>query len=190
MRTVLLIALAAFMFNHALNNWLPEILQGRGMDPTTAGYWASVPTLVGIVSSLTIPRFASADRRVNILTTLYMLLIVATLLLAFGHGAGISVGLVLLGIARIMGPIALLVLMEAPRVGTRNMGAATGLYFTVGEIGGVLGPVVVGVLADITGGFTGSILALTTLTLYLFVMTFVLRRALARSRTPQTSHRP
>lgn len=180
-RTVLYIALAAFMFNHALNAWLPEILRWRGMDPVLAGYWASVPTLVGIVSSLTIPRFATADRRVAILASLYSVLIAATLLLAFTDGLGIQIGLVLLGIARIMGPIALLVLMDAPGVAARNMGAATGLYFMVGEIGGVLGPIVVGVIADVSGGFTSALLALTALTLYLVCMTFVLRRVLARS---------
>lgn len=181
-RTVLYIALAAFMFNHALNAWLPEILRWRGMDPVLAGYWASVPTLVGIVSSLTIPRFATADRRVAILASLYSVLIAATLLLAFTDGLGIQIGLVLLGIARIMGPIALLVLMEAPGVAARNMGTATGLYFMVGEIGGVLGPIIVGVLADLSGGFTSSLLALTALTVYLLGMTVVLKRVLERNR--------
>lgn len=179
-RTVLYIALAAFMFNHALNAWLPEILRWRGMDAVSAGYWASVPTMVGIISSLTIPRFATADRRVAILASLYSVLIVATLLLAFTSGAGIQLGLVLLGIARIMGPIALLVLMEAPGVAARNMGAATGLYFMVGEIGGVLGPIIVGVIADVSGGFTAALLTLTVLTIYLLAMTVMLKRVLAR----------
>ena len=57
-QTVLLIALAGFMFNHAISNWLAEILRSRGLDASAAGFWASMPTLVGIVSSLTIPRFA------------------------------------------------------------------------------------------------------------------------------------
>ncbi|MEO7405161.1 MAG: hypothetical protein ABIU95_15985, partial [Burkholderiales bacterium] len=89
--------------------------------------------------------------------------------------------LVLLGIARIMGPVLMLVLMEAPGVESRNMGAASGLYFTVGEIGGVTGPVIVGIIADASGGFTTAILALTALTIYLFCMTFVLRQVLARA---------
>ena len=180
-RTILLIALAAFMFNHALTSWLPEILRSRGMSPVAAGYWASVPTLVGIISALTIPRYAIAERRVAVLMGLYICLIVATLLLAFTSGAGITIGLVLLGIARIMGPVLMLVLMDAPGVDSRNMGAASGLYFTVGEIGGVTGPVVVGIIADASGGFTSAILALTALTVYLFCMTFVLRHVLART---------
>ncbi len=33
------------------------------------------------------------------------------------------------------------------------MGVATGLFFTIGQIGGVSGPAVFGYLADRTGGF-------------------------------------
>jgi MFS transporter, CP family, cyanate transporter len=181
-QTVLLIALAGFMFNHAISNWLAEILRSRGLDASAAGFWASMPTLVGIVSSLTIPRFAVGKRRIDILTGLYLCLIVATLMLAFTDGMGLYVSLVLFGVARIMGPILMLVLMEAPKVEARNMGAATGLYFTVGEIGGVIGPVIIGVTADLTGGFQGGIFVLALLAAYLFVMTFSLRRVLAKQR--------
>jgi MFS transporter, CP family, cyanate transporter len=179
---VLLIALAGFMFNHAISNWLAEILRSRGLDASAAGFWASMPTLVGIVSSLTIPRYAIGKRRIDILTGLYVCLLVATLMLAFTDGIGLYISLVLFGVARIMGPILMLVLMEAPKVDTRNMGAATGLYFTVGEIGGVIGPVIIGVTADLTGGFQGGIFVLALLAAYLFVMTFWLRRVLAKQR--------
>lgn len=178
-RTVLLIALAGFMFNHATASWLAEILRSRGMDATAAGYWASVPTLVGILSSLTIPRFATAERRVVILRSMYGILFVASLLLAFGNMPAIQVGLVLLGIARIMGPVAMLVLMDAPRVDARNMGAATGMYFTIGEVGGMIGPTVIGIAADVAGNFDAGILLLAGLAAYLFCMTFVLQKALA-----------
>ena len=141
-----------------------------------------MPTLVGIVSSLVIPRYAVGHRKVGILTGLYACLIVATLMLALTDGIGLYISLVLLGIARIMGPILMLVLMEAPRVEARNMGAATGLYFTVGEIGGVIGPVIIGVTADLTGGFQGGIFLLAALAGYLFFMTFALRRVLEKSR--------
>ena len=181
-QTVLLIALAGFMFNHAISNWLAEILRSRGLDAAAAGFWASMPTLVGIVSSLVIPRYAVGHRKVGILTGLYACLIVATLMLALTDGIGLYISLVLLGIARIMGPILMLVLMEAPRVEARNMGAATGLYFTVGEIGGVIGPVIIGVTADLTGGFQGGIFLLAALAGYLFFMTFALRRVLEKSR--------
>lgn len=182
-RIILAMALAAFMFTHAMNSWLPEILRARNLDAATAGYLASIPTLVGIVSSLTIPRWAKPERRVHALTALYACLALATITITFTEGSGLIGGLVLLGVARVIGPMAVLILMEAPRVGARNMGAATGLYFTVGEIGGVMGPTMIGIVADLTGGFQVGVLVLTGLALFLMAMTFALRRALAQARS-------
>lgn len=49
------------------------------------------------------------------------------------------------------------------------MGAAGGLFFSVGEIGGFLGPLLIGVLADLTGSFTVGILALAAIVLTMVV---------------------
>jgi cyanate permease len=180
-RIILVVTLAAFMFNHGMMAWLPSILTARGLDPASAGVWASIPTLIGVVSALVIPRFATPARGVDILAALYVCLVVATVLLAFTDGAGLLLGLVLLGIARIVGAITLMMLMDAPRVGSGNMGTASGLYFTVGEIGGVLGPTMLGIVADVGGGFSASILTLNVLALFLLGMTVPLRRARRRT---------
>lgn len=176
-RIILVITLAAFMFNHGMMAWLPSILAARGLDAATAGVWASIPTLLGVVSALVIPRFATPARGIDILSVLYGCLVVATVLLAFTQGGGLLLGLVLLGIARIIGAIMLMILMDVPRVGSDNMGTASGLYFTVGEIGGVLGPTMLGIVADLSGSFVASILTLNVLALFLLVMTVPLRRA-------------
>ena len=184
-RTILVITLATFMFSHGMMAWLPTILAARGMDAASAGLWASVPTLVGVASNLIIPRFATAQRGINILAILYGCLAISTLLLAFTGGAGLMLGLVLLGIARIIGTLMLLILMEAPRVYAGNMGAATGLYFTIGEVGGVIGPTMLGAVADLTGSFIASVLTLNVLTVFLVCMLVPLRRALRRSQTAE-----
>ena len=43
-----------------------------------------------------------------------------------------------------------------PRLSQR-VGAASGLYFSVGEVGGVLGPMSMGALAHTTGDFDASL---------------------------------
>lgn len=179
-RTILVITLAAFMFNHGMMAWLPTILGARGLDASTAGLWASIPTLTGVVSALVIPRFATPARGIDILAVLYGSMAAATVLLAFTQGGGLLLGLVLLGVARITGTIMLMILMDAPKVGSDNMGAASGLYFTVGEMGGVLGPTMLGIVADLTGGFVASILTLNVLAVFLLGMTVPLRRARRR----------
>ena len=57
-RVVLVISVGVFFFNHGLNNWLPEILRAGGMSPAAAGYWAALPTAVGVAGSLLVPRLA------------------------------------------------------------------------------------------------------------------------------------
>jgi nitrate/nitrite transporter NarK len=79
-------------------------------------------------------------------------------------------------------PIIMLTLMEARQVGAQHMGAAGGLYFAAGEVGGVAGPVLVGVVADLTGGFLGGLLMLTGLCVALALLSTALRPALRTER--------
>lgn len=151
---VLLMSIGIFMINHGLNNWLPEILRAKGMSPVDAGYWASIPTIVGIAGALTIPRFATPPRRVPIMLALFVMAGAATLLLHLAPGTGLATGLMLQGIARSsMMTVAILLLMEAPGVPPERAGMAGGMFFTVAEIGGVLGPLSIGIVSDASGGF-------------------------------------
>lgn len=65
-----------------------------------AGYWASVPTAVGIVGALLIPRFATEPRRLKILLALFLGAGVATVLLRTEAGPLLATGLALQGLAR------------------------------------------------------------------------------------------
>ena len=176
-RIILVLSVGMFFFNHSLNNWLPEILRVGGMDLKTAGIWSSIPTLVGIAAALTIPRMAMPERRYGILAVLILCGMSASLLLHLEQGAGLGLGLILQGITRgTIGSIIVLILMETKGVGSRAMGAAAGLYFSVGEVGGVLGPLTVGMLSDATGGFSAPLFMLTGVSLFMLIMLGLLRR--------------
>lgn len=149
----LLMGIGIFFFNHALNNWLPEILRAGGMDAVRAGHWAAIPTGVGIIGALTIPRLATGSRRLGVMVALAVCAGLATLLIPTS-GWILALGLIFQGVARgAMMAVALMVLMDAKEIGPRLMGAAGGLFFTAAEIGGVLGPLTVGWLAEQSGGF-------------------------------------
>ncbi len=153
----LLMGIGIFFFNHALNNWLPEILRAGGMDAVRAGHWAAIPTAVGIIGALTIPRLATGSRRLGIMVVLALCAGLATLLIP-ASGWVLALGLILQGIARgAMMAVALMILMGAREIGPRLMGAAGGLFFTAAEIGGVLGPLTVGWLAERSGGFAAPL---------------------------------
>lgn len=176
-RVTLVMAIGIFFFNHGLNNWLPEILRSHGMSPSEAGFWASVPTLVGVASSITIPRLATPPRRMKILLGLFLAAAAATLLLHNAEGTVLVVGLVCQGIARgAMMALAVLTLLDVPEVGAKRAGLAGGLFFSVAEIGGVLGPVSIGAISEASGGFDAVLVLLTSICLALVVLLGFLRR--------------
>ncbi len=161
-RAVLLMAVFILFFNHGLNNWLPTILISYGMDAATAGYWASLPTIAGLFSALILPRLATQTRRFLVLGTLIACGAIATLLVFTATMPWLGVGLILTGITRgAMTGIAILILMDSDKADSRHIGAASGLYFSAGEIGGALGPMSMGVIAEVTGGFTAPLLMMT-----------------------------
>lgn len=157
-RIVLSMSVGIFFFNHGFNNWLPEILTSGGMEVAAAGYWASVPAAVGIAGALVVPRLALPSRRIAMLALLFAAGGAAALLIERATGSLLTLGLVLQGIARgSMIAVALLALIDVRAVGTRNIAAAGGLFFSAAEIGGVLGPLAIGTLYDWTGGFAAGL---------------------------------
>ena len=175
-RLILVMSIGTFAFNHGLNNWLPEILRTGGMAAATAGYWASVPSAVGIFAALAIPRFATEQRRILILGLLIVAAGIATMLLHLSAGPLLALGLMCQGVSRgAMMAVLILVLVESRGVDSRNAGAAGGLFFSAAEVGGVLGPVLVGTIHDLTGGFAASLYMMTVICAILLALLARLR---------------
>ena len=153
-QVILAISIVAFFFHHALSNWLPEILRTGGMAPDVAGIWSAVPTAIGIVGALLIPRLATPPRRFAILFGLSLCAGAGALMLLVAGTPALVVAMILHGIGRgSLIAVLILVLMETRGVDPRNTGAAVGLFFSAAEIGGVLGPLAIGAASDLTGGF-------------------------------------
>jgi len=180
-RLILLMSIGIFFINHSLNNWLPEILKEGGYSAVQAGYWAAIPSAVGIVGALIIPRLATPARRLRVMAGLFCAALLASLFLQAGAGPVMLTGLFMQGIARgAMMTVSILILMETPNVPQERLGLAGGLFFTAAEIGGVLGPITFGVLSDISGGFSVALASLTGVCLALFFILARLGRAWRR----------
>jgi MFS transporter, CP family, cyanate transporter len=174
------VGVGVFFINHALNNWLPELLRHAGMDAVNAGTWASIPTAVGLVASVLLPRFATPERRFAILAALFTGCLLASLLLQLSPGPLLILGLAMMGIARgTMITVALLVLVELPSIPKERLGLAGGVFFAAAEIGGVMGPLVFGILVDATGGFAVALVSVSAISVTLLAMTALLARAVA-----------
>lgn len=183
-RLILAMAVGVFFLNHGLNNWLPEILRTYGFSAVAAGYWASLPPAVGILGVLVIPRLATPEWRLLVMACLFGAMLAASLLLRSDHPALLASGLMLQGLARgSMMTVAIMLLMETPGVPPERMGLAGGMFFTAAEIGGVLGPVTLGMLAHWTGGFGMPLWSVTFVCVTLFGILLVLSRNTSRAST-------
>ena len=158
---LLVAGVSIFMINHGFNNWLPEILRAGQLDAAWAGSYAALRTVMAICGSLVLPRLATPGRRLTILGLLAVCAASGTLLLILEPGPLLIPGLLLQGIARgAMMTIAMLILIDLPAVGEKRVGTASGLYFSFAEVGGVAGPLTLGLLYDLTGGFTVGLFTL------------------------------
>ena len=173
---VLAMSIGIFFCNHSMNNWLPEILRSKGIDATTAGYMASVPVVFSVLSSLAIPRLAVPKRRVWILGVLFIGFGVSSIMLQVNDGLWLTLGLIAQGIARGSAmTLSILVLLDIPGVGTERAGVAGGMFFSAAEIGGVGGPLLIGVASDLSGGFSASLYMLTGMSVVLLFLLLTLR---------------
>ena len=77
----------------------------------------------------------------------------------------------------------MLTLVELPEVGDGRAGVASGMFFSAAEIGGVLGPLGIGILYDTSGGFDSSLWSLAGVALLLIAGSLALHRTM-RGRIP------
>jgi CP family cyanate transporter-like MFS transporter len=161
-RTVIGMSVGIFLMSHGLASWLPELLRSRGMTAVAAGYASAIPTGVGVIAVLLIPRLAVPERRLAILLVLTAAAGLATVCLQFEARVPLFAGLILQGTAATaLTTILVLTLIELPGVGERRAGTASGLFFSAAQIGGVLGPLGLGALYELTGGFAYGLGLLT-----------------------------
>ena len=176
-RIVLAMSAGVFLISHGLASWLPELLRAGGMSAVEAGYWSAIPTAVGVAAVLLIPRLAVPARRLPILLALVGAAGVATLCLQLHARVPVFAGLLLQGTAATaLTTILILTLIELPGVGERRAGTASGLFFSAAQIGGVLGPLGLGVLYDLSEGFATGLAFLTLTTLAVAAGVLRLRR--------------
>lgn len=154
----MLMAFTMFFFIHAMNAWLPEVLRGKGLSLVEASNWAGIPAVVAIFAALLVTRLALPHRRIAILAGIATLGITSVIFLEIQPIVLLTLCLIGQGISRsCLVPIALLMLMENQALGENSMGAASGLFFTAGQVGGVLGPLLCGLMIGATGNYNAPL---------------------------------
>ncbi len=178
---ILLMGLFSFTISHGFDSWLPQILEARGISPAAAGFTASIPLLVGIPSVFIIPRITPAPARNYVIALMSALVALALLLVATGSGIVLTLALALFGLsATPIMPLLILILMQSPEVGSKYLGSAVGMFFCVAEVGGFAGPLVLGMIRNMTGDFLAGTLLVAVLSVLMTVMGLYLKRKPAR----------
>jgi cyanate permease len=173
---ILMIGFLSMVASHGLSDWLPRIMETGGLPPMVAGFAASIPDLIGLPFALFGPRMVPPGLRGNALAVMSVVGAVALWIVATMSGVPLVLGLLLLGtIHWAYLPLLMLELMDMPEVGSRYMGSVGGMFFCVAEIGGFIGPFMMGALADLTGNFLAGVVTLAVLRLVISIMAILLR---------------
>lgn len=144
------------LLNHGLQGWLPTLLESRGMEAGLAGQATSVFVISLAVGTLSIPALADRYRvRCRALTVCGLTIVAGITLLAFLQlGVPIYIAILITGIGiGGIGPLLRAIPPALDGLGPRLTGTAVGFIFAVGEIGGFLGPFLIGFLHDLTGSY-------------------------------------
>jgi MFS family permease len=163
--------------------WLPQILKGYGLSTLKIGFVASIPYFFGIIASIIWARYAGRTGKAELSLTIAMLVTVVGLVFSVLSGAllpalvGITIGLIGLTSSRA-------VFWSIPPNFLTGIAAAGGIAFinSVGNLGGLAGPVMVGYLKDRTGSPRSGVLGMAVVLLLGTLLAALLRAFVSESK--------
>jgi cyanate permease len=182
-RLILASSVGLFMLSHGIANWLPSLLVSKAYTPTEAGFWVAISTAIGLPTGFLVPRLVKPGNRRVVITTLGLCSATAVVGLAFAGDLPLLLSLAIFGITRAgTTPLMMLVLMDMREIGAARTGAAAGLYFTFGEMGGFGGPFLIGVLSGGGGGYAVPLVLLAAIQVMIALSALRLREDVGARR--------
>lgn len=180
-RRVLVLCLANFGIGfggYGISIWLPQILQSMGYSNLSIGFVVAFLAVMGMAAMIAWGR--SSDRRGELIWHVSLPLLVAAVglvVVSLPQSAAVSLialTCIVVGLLAADGPF-----YSLPSAFLGGVAAAGGIALVnaVGSLGAFMGPFVIGVLREETGGYGAGMLALAVA----FALTAVLVLALGRS---------
>ena len=150
--------------NYGMFLWLPRLLRDvTRADGFTLSAITAVPFVAALVAMVVIGRHSdrTGERRLHVaacaaITAVGLLVAVASQSYPWILVLGFTIAQMAL---RSLAPV--FWAMPPQLLGGRSAAAAIALINAIGGLGGFVGPTIIGVLLDATGGYTGGLLALT-----------------------------
>jgi CP family cyanate transporter-like MFS transporter len=176
---------------YALFAWLPELLHDTAhTDAAQSGALLSLYAGIGIPASLLIPALASRMRNVGLLVYLgAAFFIVGYLGLILWPGVATWLWVVLAGLGPLLFPLCLVLINLRTRTHEGAV-ALSGFVQGLGYVLGALGPIVVGALHDVSGGWLWPLIfLLATAAAVVFAGTVVARPGMLEDHVAARSPR-
>ena len=175
-KIIFFLGVAVFFLSHGLGGWMPELLRENfGFSSMAASNWTAGSMGVGIFVSLFLPPRTQRQNLFFVLCSVLVLILVSLISMIFIPSYMIPLSIMIGGSRSVLVPLVILALMESPKLNPKQMGTAYGLWFASAEVGGVLGPVVVGSTADTTFGYDGAIWLMAIVCLVMIFLAYALR---------------
>lgn len=186
------LVIIAFLFivgnQNAAINWLPILLEARGLTPDNAGLLSSIVWVGALSGSVVIPTISDrVGRRILpvVILTPVMGLTIYSLTLMDGGSSNLPLMIFGLGFTSSYAwAMFLTIVMEFPEVGRRNVARASGFLLTASGVGAFFLPVLGGFIRDITGSlipaFTSYALSAQISTISLLLLSIRRRRQAGR----------
>lgn len=157
MRLLVVLGVLSLFVIHAVMGWLPTVLEARGFAPAVAATAATGLVVARLVGTVVVPPVSDAlgERRGALVATGALLALGLGGLAVSGAGLWRTVAAVLaagVGLGGLL-PFLRVLPIEFDDIGPGLTGTATGLVFSVGQVGGFLGPFLLGALYDATGTY-------------------------------------
>ncbi|HYK78465.1 MAG TPA: MFS transporter [Micropepsaceae bacterium] len=161
---IILLAVVQFGFTlaaYGVSIWLPLIIQEYHLSSLTIGFLAAIPYIFATAGMLVWARHV--DRTGKKIGNMVLCLGLATIgLAAYLFSGSLVISLIDLTLALVGVTAARGIFWAIPPRILTGAGAAAGLAFinSIGTFGGFVGPYMMGVFKDATGGFTTGIMAM------------------------------
>ncbi|MFC6716670.1 CynX/NimT family MFS transporter [Natrialbaceae archaeon GCM10025810] len=156
LRLVVVIGTMYLLLSHGMQGWLATVLESRGFAADRAGRTTSLLVAAYAAGILTVPALADRfdARRLALMCCGVVAFVGVSGVIAGGVGPLLLASVVVTGMGTGgLSPLVRAIPPELEGIGARLTGTAVGFIFAVGEIGGFLGPVLVGTLHDLTGSY-------------------------------------
>ena len=158
------------LFFYVLIAWLPEIMTSRGLSEDSAGWMLSLFQIAALPVAFIVPIVAGRMKNQRSLVIIMTILLFVSLGgLYFGGYAFISLWIILLGIGGGFAFSLAMIFLSLRTKGAHDAASLSGMSQSVGYLLAATGPILFGVLHDITASWNFPLLLLLVVSALLFI---------------------